>query len=303
MGLENRPYWRDEEGGRPSSGGFARGVSVGMPKPTSVVKWLLLINIAVFLLQIITSAASGGRDVLESVFGVTGAGWWQLWRYFSFQFLHSQSSFFHIGLNMLGLYMLGTPLEHTWGSRKFLRFYLTCGVAAGVAYAVMANLMHLPGYIPLIGASGGVYGVVLACAVLFPGMRLIFFLFPVPIRMAALIIFGGMILMNLSALASGQLTDRFWSDVAHLGGAGMAAILIWVLPSWQHRVGKIRRDANAGTWQRKMQQRQREQDQVDLILEKIQQKGITSLTEREKKILQDASKRQRQEERESYRNS
>ena len=112
----------------------------------------------------------------------------------TFQFLHDPTSLWHIGLNMLGLYMFGTPLERHWGTKKFLRFYLSCGVAAGVAYVAIGAALGNASWIPLIGASGGVYGILLACAVLFPTFRVILFIFPVPIRLAAILIFGGMLL-------------------------------------------------------------------------------------------------------------
>ncbi|HUU91631.1 MAG TPA: rhomboid family intramembrane serine protease, partial [Phycisphaerae bacterium] len=186
MGLHDRPYWKDSD----QTGGGSGGMSLGMPKPTRMVKYLLIINLAAFLAQVFLEVTLKFR--LSTIFGATVGGFWQLWRYVTFQFLHDPRSLWHIGLNLLGLYMFGTPLEGRWGSRRFLTFYLTCGAVAGVAYVVMGGVLALPHGIPLIGASGGVYGILLACAVLFPNFRVILVLFPVPIRLAAVIIFGGM---------------------------------------------------------------------------------------------------------------
>ena len=277
-------------GGSPMGG---RGFTIGMPKPTRIIKSLLIINLAAFLGQFLLASLKP-----EAYLGVTLDGWWQPWRYITFQFLHSKDSLFHIILNMLGLYMLGTPLAQHWGDKRFLRFYLTCGAVAGVAYVVMMGLMA-PDYgsIPLIGASGGVYGIVLACAVLFPHFRLIFFLFPVPIRLAAVIIFGGMIFLVLRTLSSGQVTSAFWSDVAHLGGAVTAAVWIWILPKLTGSLQRSRTRANEGAWRRKMGKRHAVQREIDQILDKIREKGINSLSDKEKRKLQEATDKQQKDDR------
>lgn len=270
-----------------------RGFTIGMPKPTRIIKYLLIINGIAFVGQLLLARLNP-----EAYLGVTLDGWWQPWRYITFQFLHSPGSLLHIILNMLGLYMLGTPLAQHWGDKRFLRFYLTCGAVAGVAYVVMMGLMAPDdGSTPLIGASGGVYGIVLACAVLFPHFRLIFFLFPVPIRLAAVIIFGGMIFLVLRTLSSGQATSAFWSDVAHLGGAVTAAVWIWILPKLTGSLQRSRARASEGAWQRKMQKRQATQQEIDTILDKIREKGINSLSDKEKRKLQEASRRQNDEDR------
>ena len=121
--------------------------------------------------------------------------WWQLWRFITFQFIHAGAV--HLFFNMLGLYMLGTILERSWGTKRFLRFYLGCGVVAGLCHVAMAFILNLGGIqtrIPLVGASGGVFGIVVACAVLYPQIRLILILFPVPdtLRSAAFHRRGGL---------------------------------------------------------------------------------------------------------------
>ena len=295
MGLYDRPYMKEDGGGGlfPGGGspGGGRGMMVGMPRAGKAVKILLLINIVVFILQHLFAMAF--KFELSRYFGATPGAFWQVWRYITFQFLHSKGGIWHIALNMLGLYMLGTPLEQRWGSRQFVKFYLTCGVVAGIAYVVIGNLAgQWMRDIPIVGASGGVYGVVLACAVLFPHFKLIFFLFPVPIRLACLIIFGGMFFVIMGGISSGQLSGQFWSDVAHLGGAVAAAVWIWVLPKFKSSVTEARDNINKGAWQRKMQRLSEQQAEIDRILDKIHEEGIVSLSDREKKILKEASKRQ-----------
>jgi len=294
MGLYDRPYWRDDAG-YPSGGGggIMRGMGIGMPKPGKVVKWLLIINGGMFLLQLIFDL--GMSVSLSKIFGVTVKDFWQVWRYMTFQFLHSTGDIWHIAFNMLGLYMLGTPLEQLWGPKRFLRFYLSCGAVAGVLYVIAGLVLHSPGWIPLIGASGGVYGVLLAAAVLFPHFKIIFLFFPVPIRLAALVIFGGMILFLLSSLKAGVLSGPFWSDVAHFGGAGMAALWLWVIPRFGPMADRAVSKANRGMWERKMRQKRNVQAEIDRILDKIRVEGINSLSWKEKRALKEATKKQQRE--------
>lgn len=285
MPLFNRPYMKDA----PDGGG---GFSLGLPRPTRAVTYLLIINAAVFLLQQILPGLSG-------LFGATVADFWQVWRYITFQFLHT--GFMHLLLNMMGLYFFGMALEGLWGTRKFVAFYLTCGAVAGLAYVIIAYLFHQPRGVPLIGASGGVYGIILATAVLLPGMRIIFFIFPMPIRVAAIIIFGVMIFTVLGGINDARAGNtramgQAMSDVAHLGGAVTAAVWLWggaLLPAL--RLGGRRSSSRAGNWQRKIDSRNRHQAEIDKILQKIHDRGINSLSRGERKTLQDASRRQAEE--------
>jgi len=313
MGLHDRPYWRDDGGRGGYGGGPMRGLAVGLPKPGAAVKWLLIINIVVFVLQVFVDrpSISNPYGLLSSHLGVTLNGFWQPWRYVTFQFLHG--GMWHVALNMLGLYMLGTPLEQHWGTKRFTKFYLACGAFAGLAYVLMCALVaggqdgpnavataaRGLGDVPLIGASGGVFAIVLACAVLFPHFRLIFFLFPVPIRLAAVIIFGGMILVVLSGL-TGRPGSQFWSDVAHLGGAVAAAFYIWVLPALRSGARQRRARLNEGAWRRKMEHRRADQAVINRILDKINREGLDSLTRRERDILRDATRRQQHNDRDLY---
>jgi len=305
MGIGDRPYFRADYRSPGDMRGFQevlrRMMGLGPapgPKPWAV-KYLLWVNIIIFVFQYFldrptTAAPSGG---LSAALGVTVDGWWQVWRYLTFQFLHV--NFWHIALNMLGLFFLGRPVERAMGSKRFLSFYLSCGVLAGVAYVLMGTILgpdKLPGYDPLIGASGGVYAVLLACAVRFPQMRLLFMLiFPISIRVAALIVFGGMILFVLSTLSGGQVTRKFWSHVAHLGGAVGAAIWIWGLPKLMTSTASVGAKVQKGAWDRKMKKRVQAEKTVDEVLRKIHDKGINSLTEKEKKILAGATKQQRKD--------
>jgi hypothetical protein len=154
-----------------------------------------------------------------------------------------------------------------------------------------------PGRVPIVGASGGVYAILLACAVLFPHVKLLlFFILPISIRVIAVLLFGAMILMVLNSLSYRQLGAQFWSDVAHLGGGAAAAFWLWVLPviGTKARQGQAR--LNHGAWERKTRDRLAEQAETDRILDKIRQEGLDSLSDRERERLQEATRKQRQEE-------
>ena len=272
---------------------------LGLPRPGQLVKWLLIANVGVFVLQALTGDFQNGR--MTRAFGAIAPLWWHLWRYVTFQFLHG--GVWHLILNMLCLYMLGSPLEARYGRRRFLVFYLSCGAVAGLTFALMGLLIGQTRSLPLIGASGGVFGIILAAAVHFPRFKIIFLFFPVPIRLAAIIIFSVMILKLLAGLGApvrgGQDSGAFWSDVAHFGGAAMSAVWLLIerkklltLPRLRQWVGKRSR----GRWQKKMAEKASTHREVDRILEKIHEKGIASLTHREKRLLKKATQDQRAEE-------
>ena len=288
MSWRDRPYAGGERAYDDGYGSMAGGVFGGMRKPPQVVKWLLIINFVVFFIQILTGdLKQAGWGYMTEYFGVIGAAWWQLWRYVTFQFLHG--GVWHIAFNMLGLYFMGTPLEQRFGGKWFLRFYLTCGAAAGVMYMVMALLWNQP-MNPLVGASGGVYAILLAAAVYFPHFRVILMFFPVPIRTAAVLLFGVMIMTVLTGIG-GQRSSGVWSQVAHFGGA--AAGGLWLYLRHNQPVQKLGDSVRNGRWEKKMQEMRETQRQADEILEKIHGQGIHSLSAREKRILKKATEMQK----------
>jgi len=267
VSFQDRPYYRQQQ-----PGGFGHGglPSFGLPRPTQMIKYLLIANVVVFFLQLIF------RGRLELAFAATGARPWQLWRLVTFQFLHAGP--IHLLFNMIGLYFLGRILEQSWGPKKFLVFYLTCGVVGGALY-VLANALGWLGGVLLLGASGGVLGLLAACAVLFPQITVILILFPMPIRTAAFLLTA---LYFLMVVSSG---DNAGGDLCHLGG--MATGFLWVtgrpyLQAWRMK-------KREGTYQRQVAQREQLQYEVDRILAKVHDQGIRSLTRREKQILQRAT--------------
>ncbi len=282
MSWRDRHYARDEGLGSPQGGGSM--VMGGLPRPGKAVKWLLIVNVALYVVELFA------YEPLLSALGVFPSCWWQLWRYITFQFLHAQDPF-HIFFNMLGLYFLGIPLEQGWGSKRFLVFYLSCGAVAGLAHVVMGQITGFD--TGLLGASGGVYAVVLACAVLYPHIQVVLFLFLVPIRVAAAIFLGIAVINVLLGARHGTLMGGGVSDVAHLGGAAAAAVWLWVVP--QIGIPRLRLlfARGKGRWERKMRRRAREEAEMDRILRKIHDHGIDSLTLLEKHKLKKATRERR----------
>lgn len=176
------------------------------------VKWLLIVNVGVYLLYFFS--ARFGASAIFDFFGlipsqfVRGA----VWQVATYLFLHDPNGVAHILFNMLALWMFGADLERTWGTKRFLEFYFICGVGAGLC-VVVANFLASLANSFTIGASGAIYGLLAAYAVLFPDRTIFFnFLFPIKAKYYALII-GAIILLNSFAAPGGQV-----SHFAHLGG-------------------------------------------------------------------------------------
>jgi len=204
----------------------------------------------------------------------------QLWRLISYQFLHSPNYILHIVFNMVGLYFLGPTLERHWGSKKFLIFYLGCGIAGGLFYMLLVAVGFLSNS-PMVGASGAILGMLAACAILFPQFVVFFFIFPVPIRIATVVL---TFVYFLIVITRG---DNAGGNACHL--AGMAAGAAYVLSGpWRSKF-KIRKTAGQ-RWEKKMTEQRNLRIELDRILDKVHKSGIHGLTSKEKRILRKATK-------------
>src|SRR5436305_6507640 len=154
--------------------------------PTGL-KWLLISNIAIFLLDYILRP--GGMDLFLQNFKLVPAQVVQtfaVWQLVTYMFVHAGIG--HILWNMLGLWMFGAEIERMWGTPKFLRFYFICGISAGVTVAVVAYLFGSP-HAATVGSSGAIYGLLMAYAILFPDRTILFgFLIPMKSRVFVTII-------------------------------------------------------------------------------------------------------------------
>ena len=280
MGLYDRDYTQADFQSHQSHFRYAPRIS--FPKLTPVVKWLLIINVAVFLVSIMIPSLGTFLYKWFSVYPATIGMSLQLWRIITYQFLHDIHGFGHIFVNMLVLFFFGPMLEKFWGSKKFLIFYLVCGATGGVLYPVLAHIGWL-NKAPLVGASGSIFGLLAAGAILFPNLRVyVWGIFPIRLIMLALI-FAGISIITL--LRPNQFANA-GGQAAHL--AGMAAGAAYVLSqSWRD---KFKFKLKSGHWEKQMAAQRNLQFEVDRILKKVNESGIQSLTSKEKNILKEATK-------------
>lgn len=231
-----------------------------------VVKNLLIINVIVFLLKITGLGNFGGTD-MDTMFGLHffASPLFKPWQLVTHIFMHG--GFAHLALNMLGLFMLAPPLEYKWGSQRFLTFYMLTGVGAalfyigvnGIEYARLANEVGAAGVaeikrngpdlwaqyqnysdpamgqinrifnIPMVGASGAIYGVLLAFGMTFPNVELIMFPLPIPIKAKYFVlILGGLALFS-------SLENNPGDNIAHLAHLGGMVVGFILIRLWRHR--------------------------------------------------------------------
>jgi len=253
------------------------------PSLTPVVKWLLIINVAVFIPSYLSKPVG---MFFYSLFAVDPESPFQIWRLITYQFLHDIYGFRHIFWNMLILYFFGTMLERFWGGKKFLIFYLICGAAGGVLYPLLARAGVLD-VAYLVGASGAIFGMLAAGAILFPRVKVLVIVFPVPLSILAIIL----AVMSAMSLLAGD--DNAGGEAAHL--AGIAAGVVYVVT--QNRRNKFKLKVETDHYRRKITAHRNLQADLDRILEKVHQSGIHSLTAREKKVLKQATEAEQRKKR------
>ncbi|HRO63777.1 rhomboid family intramembrane serine protease [Thermomonas sp.] len=192
-----------------------------------ITKALLIANIAGFALQF----ALGNEAMISLMLWPWGgsvydpalmAPSFMPWQLLSYAFLHG--SFWHLAFNMLALVMFGAPLEYVWGPKRFLTFYLVCVVGAGICQLITSSWMLASGSMPIpsIGASGGVFGLLLAYGMLFPNQRVMLLFPPIPMKARTLVILYG--IFELAAGFTGFQPGV--AHFAHLGGMLFGWLLI-----------------------------------------------------------------------------
>jgi membrane associated rhomboid family serine protease len=220
MGFADRDYYRND----PPRGSAAGGLPNF--RTWSVTYWLIAINIVVFLVD-------GENGLLVRLFGPK---WWptawgcfdtqdaivhlQLWRFITFQFLHANAQ--HIVFNMFALYLFGQLIESVLGPRRFLAFYLLSGIGGALSLLLLESVRIIPGSMNsfLVGASAGIFGLLVASAIVVPDVRIIVLVFPMRIRTAAILA----TVMALYAVATAG--NNYGGEAAHLGGGVVGFILI-----------------------------------------------------------------------------
>ncbi len=272
-----------------------------------VIKALLISNVAVFLgtkfLENVVIGSTPLRQLIEGSFALypLGSGF-QIWQLVTYMFMHG--GFMHLFFNMLWLWMFGMELEHIWGSKKFLMFYLICGLGAGISNLIFNYIVGQT--VPTVGASGAIMGILLAFGMMFPNRPVfVSFLFPVPAKYFVTFVIGMDLLSGVAGSGDGI------AHFAHLGGAAVGFIYLMIDQHrnpfgnlWTRTLGRLtpadrvnrfsyeKKNVTDAKYHDVMEHGgSADQQQIDEILDKISQSGYQSLSEDEKKLLFDASKR------------
>ncbi|MES0489619.1 MAG: rhomboid family intramembrane serine protease [Leptospirales bacterium] len=279
------------------------------PKITNGIKTLIIINVAVFAIQQLismllfgfnslgTRTPSTPFDILFSVSAVDSENF-QVWQVFTYMFLHG--GFFHIGINMFMLWMFGSELENLMGKKEFYKYYLVCGLGAGVIIAV-GNMYLIPTGTPslTLGASGAVLSVLFAYAVFWPDRQLLFMMM-IPVKTKFVVLFYAAISIY-SMMGSGG--DGI-SHIGHLGGfvAGLIYLGLYKkIPVIERLFGKATDDKFKKVYRNVKTKTSKPFYKFDMnhpgvdkkvneLLDKISKDGIHSLTETERQFLQAVSK-------------
>jgi len=260
----------------------------------SSIKALLVLNVGVFLIQ------SLGYPLI-GMFGLVPeqVAKWPLpefWRVVTYLFLHG--GFWHLVFNLFALWMFGMPVESQWGGAEFLKYYFLCGLGAALFSTVLAPHSS----IPIIGASGSVYGLLVAFAMLYPD-AVVYLYFLIPVKAAHMALLFGVIEFFMGASSATPGVARF----AHLGGmvTGYLYIRWWwvwklkIKTAFKNLISGDEDDEPSGPRPRPTRRRVPtapavEDDhmaEIDRILDKILDTGLESLTENERALMRRYSER------------
>ncbi|MBN1351647.1 rhomboid family intramembrane serine protease [candidate division KSB1 bacterium] len=256
---------------------------------TKAVKYLLISNIAIYFILAISGEAV--TSVVFDWFAFSLDNFFfklRFWTVFTYMFLHGGIG--HVLFNMLALWMFGCEVERVWGARGFFKYYIICGIG-GAAFHLLFNIFGVD--YPVIGASGAIYGVLVAYAVLFRERVITLLLFLIiPIRIKAkylILILFGMSFLYFALLGGDDNIAHF----AHLGGVVFGFFYLRVpfrlfdLKKW-YKSTPAKSSMSIVSRPKKHVQDAREK--VDEILDKINEVGYENLTENDKRLLTEYSK-------------
>lgn len=291
MGIHDREYARPNQ--PRGFGGYSGGSR--QRKPMSVTTWIIVICAGIYFLDPFLNYFLVDWLHLSTNHAIWGV---QYWRFIGFQFLHA--NFQHLLFNMIGLYFFGPLVEQYLGGKRFLAFYLLCGIFGAVLYLIL----NLGGYVfgdsipgllfndtatPLVGASAGVFGILLAGAFLAPKVKvLVFFIIPMKLSTMAYLL----VCVAVFTVLFGK--NNAGGEAAHLGGAAAGWYFIrnpHHLNGFFDFLGKADPTSKHFAWK----ERGASQGDIDRILDKIHKKGLNSLSAKEKKILHEASRKGRED--------
>jgi membrane associated rhomboid family serine protease len=242
---------------------------------STAVGRIIAANLAVFFLQNLIPAVNAylaltPRLAVERLF---------VWQVVTYMFLHG--SFWHLFFNMVVLWFFGNMVESQWGARRFLRYYIACGIGGALLH------MALQYNASVVGASGAIFGVYLATAMLFPDAQVyLYFLIPVKVKHFVM----GLAILQLANGIAGPSGVAYF---AHMGG--MLAGLFYFRHDLGRRLGFRR--APQPRWKARVAEEKRKpeprpEDNIDSILDKISAKGYDNLSPTEKRILENYSRQE-----------
>ena len=238
---------------------------------TDAIKILISINALLFLLRYIAQS----QFDLAQIFGLSSNSVWpMIWQPFTYMFIHGD--FFHVFMNMFVLWMFGSEMESIWGKKEFLKFYFITGIGSGLIWLVF----NFSSNAVLIGASGAIYGILLAYGLMFPNRKvLIYFLFPVKVKY--FVIFLGLMAFVSSLSYSG-------SNISHLTHlSGMMIGFVYMKSKWTiKRFSLLLNSYLASIKYKKSIKKEKQlaniQANVDKLLDKVSEVGFDALSEDEK---------------------
>ena len=300
MGVYDRDYYRND----PPRGHILGGVA-------PICKWLIAINVAVYVLQFLTfTSPDGGATTWLQLSAVRVVDHWEAWRLLTSAFCHDPSDPWHLIFNMLGLWIFGRQVEAIYGEREFLRFYLTAALISSIGFLgfeLVVNQFAVDHVPHELGASGAVMAVMMLCAMYYPRMTmLVMFVIPIELRWLVALFVVYDIYPLLRELGGAGAFDQV-AHAAHLGGLLYGFLYKWfdlrytrLLAGWSWP--RMKRAVRTATARKPENVRLYSPPQeaaptpdlklrVDEILAKISAQGESSLTESERAILKEASRR------------
>jgi membrane associated rhomboid family serine protease len=262
---------------------------------TPGVKNIIFANAIIFLMSVLNRQLGYFLSNTFALHAYDVLYQFKIWQLVTYMFLHG--GFWHIFFNMFVFWMFGTELEMEWGTKQFIKYYFICGIGAGIINILLTSSDPL--YPGTVGASGAIYGVMVAYAVRYPN-RLVYIYFLFPVKVKYLIGF----LAAVSFLSTWNAQGDGIAHAAHLGGmlVGYIYLKYWQqfykVKSFFHRtVKKPHQPSGSGPVDEKVAYYRKK---IDELLDKINRVGYLNLTDEEKELLEEGSKYLREHDKTEY---
>ncbi len=257
------------------------------------VKFLIIANVVIFLLDIVLEPKGPTRSPLFELghFNIVDFKNLQLWRLLTFQFLHGGA--FHLFMNMYGLYSFAPFVERYWGTKRFVWFYLLCGMSGSLLYAALFQFTNVFSYMSphstLVGASAGIFGILVAVAILAPQVRIMLLFPPIPMTMRTFAV----VFLSISLGTIFFRGNNAGGEAGHLGGALVGFLLMKFPQLVPGNQKAIRRKQTAEKYEPKLRPRSsidlKTDPKLDALLDKINEHGFQSLSAEEREYLSNAA--------------